>query len=68
MGLATRQNVLWSGYSYIASAIRDAENGVTGVCQAIDAGLIQALEKGVVCPPHANRRDHPPRGRLGDIV
>ncbi|KAG1750692.1 hypothetical protein EDB19DRAFT_1676379 [Suillus lakei] len=67
LGLAERQNVLWSGYSYIASAIRDADDGVTGVCQAIDAGLLQTLEKGVVCPPHANRRDHPPRGRMGDI-
>ncbi|KAG2340781.1 hypothetical protein BDR05DRAFT_966318 [Suillus weaverae] len=67
LGLADRQNVLWAGYSYIASAIRDADDGVTSVCQAIDAGLLQTLEKGVVCPPHANRRDHPPRGRLGDI-
>ncbi|KAG1796468.1 hypothetical protein EV424DRAFT_1444638 [Suillus variegatus] len=67
LGLAGRQNVLWSGYAYIASAIRDADDGVTCVCQAIDAGLIQTLEKGVVCPPHANRRDHPTRGRLGDI-
>ncbi|KAG1871437.1 hypothetical protein F4604DRAFT_812624 [Suillus subluteus] len=67
MGLAARQNVLWSGYSYIASAIRDADDGVTAVCQAIDAGLIQTLEKAVVCPAHANRRDHPPRGCMGDI-
>ncbi|KAG2159371.1 uncharacterized protein EDB93DRAFT_1115342 [Suillus bovinus] len=67
MGLAGRQEVLWSGYSYIASAIRDADDGITCVCQAIDAGLIQTLEKGVVCPPHVNRRDHPPRGRMGDI-
>ncbi|KAG2035126.1 hypothetical protein BDR03DRAFT_963280 [Suillus americanus] len=67
MGLADRQKVLWSGYSYIASAIRDADDGVTAVCQAIDAGLIQTLEKGVVCPPHAHRRDNLVRGRLGDI-
>ncbi|KAG2144102.1 uncharacterized protein EDB93DRAFT_543800 [Suillus bovinus] len=67
LGLAGRQNVLWSGYSYIASAIRDAEDGVTAACQAIDAGVLQILEKGVVCPPHADRRDHPTRGRMGDI-
>ncbi|KAG1811853.1 uncharacterized protein BJ212DRAFT_497032 [Suillus subaureus] len=67
MGLAGRQNVLWSGYSYIASAIRDADDGVAAVCQAIDAGLLQTLEKGVVCPPHASGCDHPARGRLGDI-
>ncbi|KAG2339015.1 hypothetical protein BDR05DRAFT_636524 [Suillus weaverae] len=67
MGLAERQNVLWSGYSYIASAIRDADDGVSGVCQAIDAGLLQTLAKAVVCPAHANSRDHPPRGRMGDI-
>ncbi|KAG1871433.1 hypothetical protein F4604DRAFT_1926165 [Suillus subluteus] len=68
LGLADRQKVLWSGYSYIASAIRDADDGVTAVCQAIDAGLLQTLEKGVVCPPHAHRRDNNPvRGRLGDI-
>ncbi|KAG2076208.1 hypothetical protein BDR04DRAFT_751459 [Suillus decipiens] len=67
MGLAGRQKVLWSGYAYIASAIRDADDGVTAVCQAIDAGLIQTLEKGVVCPPHANPRDNPIRGRMGDI-
>ncbi|KAG2363963.1 hypothetical protein BDR07DRAFT_1608521 [Suillus spraguei] len=47
MGLAGRQKVLWSGYAYIASAIRDADDGVTAVCQAIDAGLIQTLEKGL---------------------
>ncbi|KAG2035134.1 hypothetical protein BDR03DRAFT_963297, partial [Suillus americanus] len=67
LGLADRQKVLWSGYSYIASAIRDADDGVTAVCQAIDAGLLQTLEKGVVCPPHAHRRDPPVRSRLGDI-
>jgi hypothetical protein len=67
MGLAERQNVLWSGYSYIASAIRDADDGVTSVCQAIDAGLLQTLTNALVCPAHANRRDHPPRGRMGDI-
>ncbi|KAG2140661.1 hypothetical protein DEU56DRAFT_798035 [Suillus clintonianus] len=71
LGLADRQNVLWMGYSYIASAIRDGDDGVTSVCQAIDAGLIQTLEKGVVCPPHANHREypngHPPRGRMGDV-
>ncbi|KAG1852919.1 hypothetical protein C8R48DRAFT_723743 [Suillus tomentosus] len=67
LGLAGRQKVLWSGYSYIASAIRDADDGVTCVCQAIDAGLIQTLEKGVICPPHAHRRDRPVRGRMGDI-
>ncbi|KAG2140654.1 hypothetical protein DEU56DRAFT_288031 [Suillus clintonianus] len=67
MGIAGRQDVLWTGYSYIASAIRDADDGVTSVCQAIDAGLIQTLEKGVVCAAHANRRDIPPRGRMGDI-
>ncbi|KIK34052.1 hypothetical protein CY34DRAFT_661961 [Suillus luteus UH-Slu-Lm8-n1] len=67
MGLAERQNVLWSGYSYIASAIRDADDGVTGVCQAIDAGLLQTLTNALVCPAHANCRDHPPRGRMGDI-
>jgi hypothetical protein len=68
LGLAGRQNVLWSGYSYIASAIRGANDGVTAVCQAIDAGVLRTLNSGVVCPPHANRRDNPPsRGRLGDI-
>ncbi|KAG1831056.1 hypothetical protein EV424DRAFT_1373600 [Suillus variegatus] len=67
LGLAGRQNVLWSGYSYVASAIRDADDGVTCVCQAINAGILQTLEKGVVCPPHVNRRDHPSCGRLGDI-
>ncbi|KAG2035130.1 hypothetical protein BDR03DRAFT_1012822 [Suillus americanus] len=67
MGLAGRQNVLWSGYSYIASAILDAEDGVTAVCQAINAGLLQTLAKAVVCPAHANRRDHPPRGCMGGI-
>ncbi|KAG0704102.1 hypothetical protein DFH29DRAFT_400147 [Suillus ampliporus] len=67
LGLAVRQQVLWTGYSYIASAIRDADDGVTGVCQALDAGLLETMMKGVVCPPHANRRDHPPRGCLGDV-
>jgi hypothetical protein len=67
LGLAGRQKVLWSGYSYIASAIRDSDDGVTAVCQAIDTGLLQTLEKGVVCPPHANSRDSPVRGRMGDI-
>jgi hypothetical protein len=67
LGLAGRQNVLWSGYSYIASAIRGANDGVTAVCQAIDAGVLRTLEKGAVCPPHANRRDQPARGRMGDI-
>lgn len=68
LGLAGRQNVLWSGYSYIASAIRDADDGVTAVCQAIDAGLLRTLNKGAICPPHANRRDHPPsRAHVGDV-
>jgi hypothetical protein len=67
LGLAGRQNVLWSGYLYIASAIRSAGDRITAVCQAIDAGLLQTLNKGVVCPPHANSRDHPSRGRMGDI-
>ncbi|KAG1744275.1 hypothetical protein EDB19DRAFT_1696577 [Suillus lakei] len=67
VGLAKRQKVLWSGYSYIVSAIRDGDDGVTGVCQAIDAGILQTLERGVVCPPHANHRNHLPRGRMGDI-
>ncbi|KIK35703.1 hypothetical protein CY34DRAFT_16864 [Suillus luteus UH-Slu-Lm8-n1] len=67
LGLAGRQNVLWLGYSYIASAIRGADDGVTAVCQAIDAGLLRTLNQGAACPPHANRRDHPSRGRMGDI-
>ncbi|KAG1744964.1 uncharacterized protein EDB91DRAFT_1335437 [Suillus paluster] len=67
LGLAIRQQVLWTGYSYIASAIRDADDGITGVCQALDAGLLKTLMKAVVCPAHADRRDHPPRGRMGDV-
>ncbi|KAG2129363.1 hypothetical protein BD769DRAFT_680604 [Suillus cothurnatus] len=67
MGLAARQKVLWSGYSYIASAIRDSDDGITGVCQAIDAGLLQTLSKAVICPAHTNHRDPLPRGRMGDI-
>jgi hypothetical protein len=67
MGLAARQSVLWSGYSYIASAIRDSDNGITGVCQAIDAGLLQTLENAVVFPAYANHHDPLPRCCMADI-
>ncbi|KAG2356595.1 hypothetical protein BDR07DRAFT_1463961 [Suillus spraguei] len=64
MGLANRHNVLWSGYSYIESAIRDADDGVTAVCQALDAGLLQTLANGVACPPHSNRHRNQPQGDI----
>lgn len=41
-----RQNVPWSGCSYIASAICGADDGIIAVCQAVDAGLLQTLGKG----------------------
>ncbi|KAG0694856.1 hypothetical protein DFH29DRAFT_299487 [Suillus ampliporus] len=64
VGPAAIQNIMWAGYSYIASAIRDADDGITGVCQAIDAGLLETMRKGAACLPHA--RNRPSRGCMGD--
>ncbi|KAG1729500.1 uncharacterized protein EDB91DRAFT_1253013 [Suillus paluster] len=67
MGLGTRQEVIWMGYLYIASAIRDADDGVTGICQAIDAGILETMRKGATCASHSNHRNRLPRGRMGDM-